>query len=130
MSRWDEKLKKAEELVLESKYREALAIAEAILAEDTRFARAYALRGKVYALEQDWDDALSELDRAIELDPLLAEAWLERGSIKLMSGMLEPAAEDLQRAVELDASLEGKANLIVETYAEIVKKEQAKRLEP
>jgi tetratricopeptide (TPR) repeat protein len=127
MGPFREKLAKAEAFCGESRYLEATQLAQEILAEDDRCAPAYALLGKVYALQLQWDDALSELDRALELDPGLAAAYLQRGSIRLMAGELETAGADMGRAVELDPALEGQANLIVQAYADIVRKEQRRK---
>jgi tetratricopeptide (TPR) repeat protein/tRNA A-37 threonylcarbamoyl transferase component Bud32 len=80
---------------------EALADAKRVLDREPTEARAYILRGKVFARRNQVVAAAADFDKALELAES-AEGYLERGRFELETGDFVRARDDLQLALDQD----------------------------
>ncbi len=94
----------AQRLAGENQLAEALAAADAILAERPAHFRTLALRGKILFSMQRFDEALDSLSAAIELEPGRFELAYLEGLFLLTMGRSNEAEGALVRAVALDAN--------------------------
>jgi adenylate cyclase len=93
---------------------EAAGIYQQVIAEDARFAPAYAGLASAYAassaqgFRDDHGDELTEMraaaEKAIQLDPLLAEAHDALGMVYAREGQWAQSESSFRRAIELDPS--------------------------
>jgi tetratricopeptide (TPR) repeat protein len=81
---------------------EAVAAADAAVALDPDYAKAYAARGNIHALLERREQAIADYGKAIELDPRDAEAYHSRAAMHLAAEQYDEALADFTRAIERD----------------------------
>ncbi|HUO81707.1 MAG TPA: tetratricopeptide repeat protein [Gammaproteobacteria bacterium] len=81
---------------------EAVAAADAAVALDPDYAKAYAARGNIHRLLEQREQAIADYGKAIELDPQDAEAYHSRAAMHLETEQYDDALADFTRAVERD----------------------------
>lgn len=97
-----EDLARAEALVRERRFDDALSLVDDVLEGDANNARAHLLKGFIYADAGRYDDAMAECQKAIAIDPLLAAARYVSGVIKMQRRDFTGAVSDLRRATYID----------------------------
>lgn len=84
------------------KYKEGIAIFNAILAANPKDINAYVGRGTALALQGKLDHAIADFTKAIEIEPRLAEAWKRRAQARGSRALGPEVIADLTRALELE----------------------------
>jgi len=94
---------KARNLLILSRFEEAIACYEETLVFDGPQAITYSFIGECYEKMERLEQALINYDQSIALDPEWVDAWIGRGVVKDMQGKLTEAFQCLQHAVRLNA---------------------------
>ncbi len=79
----------------------ALALAEEMGVEESKFAELYTLRGEIVLLTYEWDAALADFNTALEFDANHAPAYFERGILYYTRAEREAALADFQMYLAL-----------------------------
>lgn len=79
----------------------AIALAEEMGVEESKFAELYTLRGEIVLLTYEWDAALADFNTALEFDANYAPAYFERGILYYTQAQREEALTDFQMYLEL-----------------------------
>lgn len=82
----------------------ALVLLDAIIAQDSAFAKAYSLKGSLLLSAARFDEARTLCETVLERDPLCLEAYLMLGMIARQKGDDEDASRRFREAIYLDAS--------------------------
>lgn len=90
---------KARNLLIGTKYEEAIHCYEETLAFDGPQAITYSFIGECYEKMEQFEQALIHYDQAIALDPEWVDAWIGRGVVKDMQDKVPEAVVALQQAV-------------------------------
>ncbi len=80
----------------------AMARADRAIALNTRFAKAYKLRGDLHQRAKEYDLAFAEYKQAEQLDPNDSRLYVSRGALRISQGMHKAALKDCQKAIDLD----------------------------
>jgi len=99
-SKLDPKLAEGYELVLQGKVDEAIAMANALLADDPHNAKARNLIGLALYKAGDTEGAVSQYLQALEIDDKYAEAHFNLGNAYQMLGRMDEAEAEFQEAVK------------------------------
>lgn len=78
-------------------YTKVIDLTSKAIAEYSKFAKAYALRGKAMKDMGDLDKAFKDLNRAIELDSSLGEAYFIRAQANDIMGEVDKANADYKK---------------------------------
>jgi lipoprotein NlpI len=81
--------------------KEALALADKVIARDPRHAEAYVVRGEIHEALAQYPEAVKDYGRAVELDPKRADAYDRRGSAYFKLGEFAKSLADFDRYLEL-----------------------------
>jgi tetratricopeptide (TPR) repeat protein len=81
-------------------YSKAIDLAGQSIKEDSKFAKAYALRGKALKNMGDMDNSLKDLNMAIKIDPNLGEAYFIRAQMSEIMGDMTSAKNDYKSSCE------------------------------
>ncbi|MBP8822324.1 MAG: tetratricopeptide repeat protein [Flavobacteriales bacterium] len=94
---------KARNLLIQSRFEEAIACYEETLVFDGPQAITYSFIGECYEKMERLEQALVNYDQSIAMDPEWVDAWIGRGVVKDLQGKLPEALQCLQHAVRLSA---------------------------
>lgn len=93
---------KARNLLLMSRYEQAIACYEETIHVDGAQAITHSFIGECYEKMEQYQRALIHYDQAIALDPAWVDAWIGRGVVKNCEGKPQEALVSLQQALRLD----------------------------
>lgn len=95
------RLWKANHLITEGEYGNAIDIIDEVIREEEYRASAYFYRGYAKQMSGRLEDAVEDYSRAIELRDDYLEAYNNRGNVKMRLGQLEDAIEDHTEAINI-----------------------------
>ncbi len=72
---------------------------------NSKYAKAYANRGKAKQELKEYDEAIKDYDKALGLNPKLVEAYINRGGAKMELKEYDKAIKDYDKALELNPNL-------------------------
>ena len=103
---------RANVLLGDKKYVEALASAREAVVADPRSASAHYALARVRSATQDWDDAIAAYGQVLKLDPRVNDARLELARLSLVTGKPDEAIHFAQEALTAEPGL-AEATLIL-----------------
>jgi tetratricopeptide (TPR) repeat protein len=114
-----------DELVLESKFEEAVGAYEQATQADPTNAMAYARWARVLYLDYQSDKALAKAQVASELDPTSAETFAQLARSYDWNGQFDQALEAARKALELDPNHAGARAFLAEVYLDLGRLDEA-----
>jgi tetratricopeptide (TPR) repeat protein len=114
-----------DELVLQSKFEEAIGAYEQATQADPTNALAYARWARVLYLDHQFDKAVAKAQVASELDPTNAEALAQLARSYDWNGQPSQALEVARKAVELDANHADARAFLAEIYLDLDQLDEA-----
>ncbi|MEO8732928.1 MAG: tetratricopeptide repeat protein [Flavobacteriales bacterium] len=94
---------KARNLLLASRFEEAITCYEETLVFDGPQAITFSYIGECYEKMEHYEQALVNYDQSLALDPDWVDAWIGRGVVKDMQDRVPEALKDLEHAVKLSS---------------------------
>jgi tetratricopeptide (TPR) repeat protein/Tol biopolymer transport system component len=114
-----------DELVLESKFEEAIGAYEQATQADPTNALAYAHWARALYLNDQSEKAVAKAQVASELDPTSAEAWAQLARSYDWSGQFDQALEAARKATELDPNRADARAFLAEVYLDLDRLDEA-----
>lgn len=103
----------------------ALEYADAAIAKDPEYSRAYFTKGFAYYNLQDYESSIENFSKAISLDPKIQESYNGRGWVYLETKQYQKAIDDFTKAIEIDSNYMKAFNNRGYTYLQINENEMA-----
>ncbi len=88
--------------IVDRNYREAMEAFNKSIEIDPQYAKAYAMKSRVYIESGQYADGLKEADQAVKLDPSLSWGFSARGAAYVALKEYQKGIEDLTKAIELE----------------------------
>lgn len=95
-------LDRAERAFRRRAYGDAITSATSVIQRDRQNARAYLLRGQIYAESAQHEKAVADFDAVLQLEPRAALVYQHRGLERFKLGQIKEAITDFDRFLELE----------------------------